>query len=105
MHHILERQLNNVFGSIYKRPLGLDDLLKVVSDTYEHFDEDRILLERSLDLSSKEYFDNQKNLVEAKEHIEKLVQERTRELEKEHAQLVASVDSLSVGLEYQLFTR
>lgn len=98
MHHILERQLKHVFGSINGRPTGLEEFLKVISDTYEHFDEDRALLDRSLELSSREFFDNSKNLVEAKEYVEKLVQERTRELVKEHAQLVASIDSLSVGL-------
>ncbi len=51
MHHILERQLKRVFGSIYKRPPDLEEFLRVISETYEHFDEDRTLLERSLELS------------------------------------------------------
>lgn len=54
MNKILERQLNKIFGSPENIPKGLDSFLKIVSDTYDNNDEDRILTERSLEISSKE---------------------------------------------------
>lgn len=98
MHRILERQLRHIFGSVNGRPHGLDDLLKVISDTYEHFDEDRALLDRSLELSSKEYFDNNKYIEEAKGNIEKLVAKRTQELHRQNETLVEAINSFSIGL-------
>ncbi len=98
MHHVLERQLKHVFGSIYRHPAGLEEFLKVVSETYEHFDEDRALLERVLELSSKEYRDNNKKLEEAKGNIEKLVEERMQELRSEHAKFLAIINSIPIGM-------
>lgn len=55
MHKILERQMERYLGSSKKSiPSDVTDLLHAVSDTYTHFDEDRVLVERSLDLSSRE---------------------------------------------------
>ena len=54
MHKVLERQIKKVFGGLENIPRGLDMFLTVVSDSYDHADADRILLERSIDISSRE---------------------------------------------------
>ena len=54
MHSSLERQLKKVFGSLEKVPSDLKPLLDMVSETYAHYEEEKIQNERSLDLSSKE---------------------------------------------------
>jgi len=57
MHSILKRQLNKIFGRNFKKVTGntqMSQFLKVVSDTYNHADEDRELLQHSLDVASDE---------------------------------------------------
>ena len=54
MNKVLERQLKKAFGSLESVPLSLGNFLKLVSDTYDHAEEDRTLIERSLEISSKE---------------------------------------------------
>ena len=61
MHPTLQRQINRALGnlnSIPKTP-GWENLFKLIGETYTHYDEDRLLIERSLEISSKEM--NQKN--------------------------------------------
>lgn len=64
MHKILERQAKKFFDSL--GPVcdskELKAFLEDINTTYEHFDEDRYLLERSLELSSKELVAINKNL-------------------------------------------
>ena len=54
-HSLLKRQLKKLFGDV---DLGeeLVDLLSAVDEAYRQFDDDRQMLERSLDLSSEELF-------------------------------------------------
>lgn len=54
MNKVLERQLKKAFGSIENVPKGLEEFLKAVSDTYDHSEEDRLMIEHSMELSSKE---------------------------------------------------
>ena len=54
LHRLLLRQLRRHVGDPDAVPEALRPLLQVVSDTYAQADEDRALLERSLDLSSEE---------------------------------------------------
>ena len=58
MHRLLERQIRKYLEN-EKIPGGFTRLFAAISDTYTHFDEDRRLIERSLELSSKEM--NEKN--------------------------------------------
>lgn len=57
MHKTLLRQVNKHFGSEDRIPPELAPLFQVISDTYQHADEDRALIERSLDISSRELGD------------------------------------------------
>ena len=54
MNKVLERQIKKIFGSLENAPKGLDVFLRLVSDTYDHAEEDRLMIERSLEISSKE---------------------------------------------------
>src|SRR3989338_3435711 len=76
MHKILERQLRKYFGSGV--PSGLKDFLDAVSYTYIHFDEDRALMERSLELNSKEMGEANRSL----QNEIQIVKARTEELER-----------------------
>ena len=54
MHKTLERQLKKIFGSLEAVPKELNAFVALVNETYVHNDEDRALVEHSLDISSKE---------------------------------------------------
>jgi chromosome segregation ATPase len=54
MNKVLERQLKKIFGGLDKVPAGLEEFLKLVSSSYDHAEEDRLMIERSLEISSRE---------------------------------------------------
>ena len=54
MHRLLRRQLGRLFGESTAVPEEWQGLVDAVDLAYEQFDEDRNLLERSLELSSQE---------------------------------------------------
>lgn len=54
MHKILDKQIRKFFGKPDSIPDELHTLFENIDRTYKHLDEDRALLERSLELSSKE---------------------------------------------------
>lgn len=54
MHKTLLRQLKHSFGELPELSPEWSDLLHSVSETYEDFDRDRLLIERSLEISSTE---------------------------------------------------
>lgn len=90
LHKTLERQISK-FGREFSEHPGVEPFLRAVSETYYSSDEDRGLIERSLEISSKE-------MTEANKKIEEKVVERTRQLGEEHARLQSAIDSLDVGL-------
>lgn len=54
LHKILQRQINKHFGTLENTPLELLPFLKVISETYDHDEKDRKMLERSIGISSAE---------------------------------------------------
>ena len=54
MNKVLERQLKKVFGSLEAVPKNIETLLALVSNTYDSAEADRLLIERSLEISSRE---------------------------------------------------
>lgn len=77
-HKILKRQIERTLGKDYNFPPEIRALLDLVSKTYDHFDEDRALVERSLEISSQELSEKnaalQKELQEIK-HNEDYINE------------------------------
>jgi len=54
MHRLIKRQLLRIFKDVADLPAWLQPFIESVNQAYEQFDDDRILLERSLELSSQE---------------------------------------------------
>jgi PAS domain S-box-containing protein len=67
MHSLLRRQLKKIFGSADKIPKDLAEIVGVVNEAYFNFDEDRVMLERSIEISSQE-------LVEANSQMRSIFQ-------------------------------
>jgi PAS domain S-box-containing protein len=51
---LLQRQISKYAGATDDLPEKVIDLLKVISDSYDHYEKDRKMLERSIELSSSE---------------------------------------------------
>jgi len=97
MHKILERQIQKYFPDQSNLPTDLLPFLQSVSETYDHADQDRLLIERSLELSSAELTQLNTQLRSEKNIVQKKVDERTQQLVEEQAKLQASINSLSIG--------
>lgn len=54
MHSLLRRQIKKYFGGTEGIPDGLETFIQSIDRTYREFDTDREMLERSLELSSRE---------------------------------------------------
>ena len=78
MNKVLERQIKKVFGGVESIPQELHPFIKLVSDTYDHAEEDRLLIERSLEISSKELGELNKKLKEEAETMKKNFSELER---------------------------
>jgi diguanylate cyclase (GGDEF)-like protein/PAS domain S-box-containing protein len=86
LHNLLNRQLKRYFKEdSIKEPVP-EDFLQIVSDTYSEYDEDRNMLERSLDISSQE-------LLQANEDL--------REIFKAMPDLFFRIDERGVILDYK----
>ena len=97
MHRILERQLKKIFKNEFPFSPEQKVFLKIVSDTYDNYDQDRELLEHSFDLSSKEFIELNNKVVRLlgelkieKEGVEQKVIERTGELNQKVNELDTS---------------
>jgi signal transduction histidine kinase len=89
-HKMLVRQIHKTLGDSPVLSPELQALLQRVSDSYTQADEDHALIERSLELSSKE-------LSAINKSIEGKVRQRTEELRQEHTRFVSSINGLGVG--------
>lgn len=54
LNKLLQRQINKHLGDIEHLPEQYQNLFQVISESYDHFEKDRKMLERSIDLSSTE---------------------------------------------------
>ncbi len=117
LHKLLQRQLRRAFGTIDAMPSGLDVLLQAVSQAYEGADAERAMIERTLDLMSKEL--NARNdqlradLVERQSSRDELQrrsdeqQALIRRLAEAHNQLLqaekmASIGQLAAGVAHEI---
>jgi PAS domain S-box-containing protein len=67
IHSLLRRQIKKIFSSAETIPKDFQDILGVINEAYFNFDEDRLLLERSIEISSQE-------LVEANSQMRSIFQ-------------------------------
>lgn len=107
MHRLLERQIKRYLGDPEKLPPELKVFIAAVNDAYKSADADRLLIERSLDLMSKELTEantglrselmerQRTELALKKEKDEQLA--LIRKLEQAHSQLLQSEKMASIG--------
>lgn len=73
MNKLLERQIKNIFGDVNKIPPQLSSFIQVLNSTYDGFDQDRNLTQRSMELSSRELLDTNQRLREESERQKALL--------------------------------
>jgi PAS domain S-box-containing protein len=83
IHSLLKRQLKRIFGDSSPGTGELQAFIEAVNNAYKEFDADRRMLERSLELSSKE-------LLEANSEMRAIIQ-AMRESEEKYRTLVENV--------------
>lgn len=116
-HKLLERQLRRFFGDLEHVPPELLPFLAAVNEAYQTSDEDRLSLERSLELTSQELTERYEQLrteladrlrIEQALLKEKAEQEALfKKLEETHRQLLqsekmASIGQLAAGLAHEI---
>jgi PAS domain S-box-containing protein len=92
MHKLLSRQLAKVFGREGEVPAELVPFLEVVDTAYNQADHDRVLLERSLDLTSTELIEANQELRAYASDLELRVAERTAQLQASNISLELEVE-------------
>ncbi len=88
-HRLLARQMKKHLGDDFKCSEEIKTFLSSVSEAYQHFDSDYEQLERTLELSSNELYKSNLSLNELNSDLEARINERTNELEKANAVLLA----------------
>jgi PAS domain S-box-containing protein len=69
LHRLIKRQARKYFGDVDNVPEDLLPFLTTISQSYEHYESDRILIERAMELSSNELAQSNKKLLdESKRH-------------------------------------
>lgn len=104
LHSLLRRQLKRCFGSLDDVPDVCRPFIEAVDAAYKQADLDRVMLERSLDLSSEELSESGSRLREAVVELqaahadmEARVVERTRALETANERLRQSQKMEAIG--------
>lgn len=92
MHKLLKRQLSRFFGPGGEVPEVLAPFLEVVDAAYRQADHDRVLLERSLDLTSTELLEANRELRDYASDLEHRVAERTAQLQTTNESLELEVE-------------
>lgn len=87
-HKVLERQIRKSFGKGAAIPPEFVTLLQIVSDTYKQYEDDRHLIEHTMDISSQELTATNQQLLEQKVALQvayeqlRMTQEQLEETEK-----------------------
>jgi light-regulated signal transduction histidine kinase (bacteriophytochrome) len=68
---LLQKQIAKKFGSAEELPDSMYDLLRAVSQSYDHYEKERLLTERSMDLSSNELMEANHKLNEQAEKLKR----------------------------------
>ncbi len=85
-HSLLQRQINRILKSTTKFSSEFNSLFSMISETYQHYENDRVLQERSMELSSKE-------LTEANLQLSKDIEQQK--------QLLITLESMVSELSYE----
>ena len=85
LHSLLKRQLRRFADQTIPLMDGRSDFLQAINDAYWQFDEDRRMLEHSLELTSQELLERNAELSRINADLEQRVAERTAELSRNEA--------------------
>jgi PAS domain S-box-containing protein len=99
MHKLLARQLRRFFGSPEALPVELRPFMAAVEEAYQQSDNDRALLEHSMETVSGEMVDRFRRLQEALLASQRTEEERTRALSVLGATLESTADGILVVAE------
>jgi PAS domain S-box-containing protein len=89
---LLLRQLRKHLGANAIISPELETFLKAVQQAYEGFENDRLLSERSLDISSNELYQANQELLRNREMLEQRVARRTQELKQSNERLEEEIE-------------
>ena len=92
MHRLLSRQLHRHFGAEFKPPPEWAGLLELIDQAYQQSDSDRMMLERSLELSSQELIEF--HLAEK----ETILRQQLDNIERERKHFKALADTVPAGV-------
>src|SRR6185312_15142291 len=99
MNQLLQRQLQKYFNGADKLLKNFNALFNIISQTYDHYEKDRKMIERSIDLSSKEMVDLNNELKKEKEGLLKAHNElKHNEFVLKQAQAITNIGSWSIDL-------
>lgn len=100
MNKLLLRQIHKKFGNEANVPPDLLPFLQVVSDSYDHYEKDRIMQERSLELSSNEMTELNTRLKEETARNGKVIYEKLKELNilSEEIGIQHKEDEITIGV-------
>ncbi|MFK7775463.1 MAG: ATP-binding protein [Saprospiraceae bacterium] len=77
---LLSRQVKRVFAQDAELSDDFIKLLKMINQSYEHYERDRRLIERAMEVSSEELRNSHKNLAEQNEELELFVSKVSHDL-------------------------
>lgn len=77
---LLSRQVKRVFGQNSELSEDLSRLLEMVDQSYEHYERDRRLIERAMEISSEELRRSHKDLADQNEELELFVSKVSHDL-------------------------
>ncbi len=94
MHSILKRQLKRYFGEHIPTSPQWKDFIESVDKAYTDFDEDQALLDRSLEISSKEFLENSQLLRASRAKVEEQAHDLVQQVSKRTKELNTRVKEL-----------
>ncbi|MEO7924170.1 MAG: PAS domain S-box protein [Chitinophagaceae bacterium] len=97
MNKLLARQIHKHFSETDDTPDSFKKLLEVISESYDHYEKDRKLIERSIELSSNEMIELNAELRKEKEELKKAHKE-LKILFENIDEVLFSVDMVSYKL-------
>ena len=75
MHRLLKRQLKRYLASVEPIPKEWQRFIDIVDETYRQADTDRLMIERSLELTSKELYERNQQLEMVVDNLREIVAE------------------------------
>ncbi len=97
MNKLLARQIQKHVSETHDIPDSIKKLLEVISESYDHYEKDRKLIERSIELSSNEMIELNTELRKEKEELKKAHKE-LKTLFENIDEVLFSVDMVSYKL-------